>query len=301
MATVIKTEALCKWYGKVRGIQGLELTIGEGELFGFLGPNGAGKTTTIRILTGFLRPTGGRALVFGLDSWKDTTRIKARIGFLPDSPELYIHLTGLELLDYLSCLQGLDTSVLRPRLLDSLELSQADLTRQIKGYSRGMRKKLAIVQALQHNPELLIMDEPTESLDPLIQQAFFQVLLDYRSQGGTTFFSSHILPEVERLCTRVGIIRDGSLVAVEEVAELRKRTLRRIEIVPTQDIPEDRLRLDGVVSVERDGRRLRLVLRGDINPILRELAKLDLEDLVFEQPHLEDIFLSFYRTEHEGQ
>ena len=304
MTTVIKTEALTKHYGTVVGVQELDMEVKEGEIFGFLGPNGAGKTTTIRLFTGFLRPTSGRALMLGMDCWRDTTQVKARIGFLPEGPNLYVNLTGLEFLDYMSRLQNGREPLLRRSLCDELELSQRDLIRKIKGYSRGMRQKLAIIQALQHDPELLIMDEPTEGLDPLMQQAFFQLLLDFQSRGRTIFMSSHILPEVERLCHRVGIIRQGSLVAVEEVEELeemRKRKLRQMEVTLAQDVPHDGLQLPEVVSIQREGRRLRLMVRGDINPILRELAKLDLEDLVFEQPNLEDIFLDFYRPENESE
>ena len=299
MTAAIKTEGLTKFYGKVLGIQGLDLEVAEGEIFGFLGPNGSGKTTTIRILTGFLRATDGRAQVLGLDCWRDTIRIKARTGFLPDSPNIYGGLTGLELLDYLSRLQYGSRPVLRQELCDHLELSQEDLARKVKGYSRGMRQKLAIIQALQHDPELLLMDEPTEGLDPLMQQAFFEVLFDFQARGRTIFFSSHILPEVERLCSRVGIIRQGSLVAVEEVRELRKRKLRQMELVLATETSDNFQNWPGVVSVERDGRRVRLLVRGEVTPLLREVAKLDLEDMAFEQPDLEDIFLSYYRTEAE--
>ena len=296
MASVIKTEALTKWYGSVRAVDGLDLEVKEGEIFGFLGPNGAGKTTTIRILTGFLRPSRGRATVLGLDSWSDSTRIKARIGFLPDAPSLYGNVTGEEFLDYLIRLQGGAAPVLRRDLCDRLELGQADLARRIKGYSRGMVQKLAIVQAIQHDPELLIMDEPTGGLDPLVQLALFELLLELQSRGRTVFLSSHILTEVERLCRRVGIIRDGTMAAVEEVEVLRKRTPRRLEVVLAEDIPEDGLGIDGVVSVDRDGRRVRMMVSGDVKDILRELARWDVVDVVFERPHLEDVFLDFYRT-----
>ncbi len=299
MTAAIKTEGLTKFYSKVLGIQGLDLEVAEGEIFGFLGPNGSGKTTTIRILTGFLRATDGRAQVLGLDCWKDAIRIKARTGFLPDSPSIYGSFTGLELLDYLSRLQYGSRPALRQELCDHLELSQEDLARKVKGYSRGMRQKLAIIQALQHDPELLMMDEPTEGLDPLMQQALFEVLFDFQARGRTIFFSSHILPEVERLCSRVGIIRQGSLVAVEEVQELRKRKLRQMELVLATETTDNFQDWPGVVSVERDSRRVRLLVRGEVNALLREVAKLDLEDMAFEQPDLEDIFLSYYRPEAE--
>ena len=164
-----------------------------------------------------------------------------------------------------------------------------------------MQKKIAIVQAAEHDPDLLIMDEPTEALDPLVQQALFEFLLEFQSRGRTIFFSSHNLPEVERLCSRVGIIRRGTLVAVEEVQELRKRKLRQLEVVLARDSIEDVPDLPGVVSSEREGRRLRFLVKGDINQVVRELAKLELEDLVFEQPHLDDIFLDYYRADHDSK
>ena len=301
MTTVIETAGLTKYYGSHLAVDGLDLNVAEGEIFGFLGPNGAGKTTTIRILMGFLKATAGHSSVFGLDCWNDTIQIKGRIGFLPDAPSLYSNLSGLEFLDYLSRLMRNARPVRRQSLCDLLELSQADLRRKIKGYSHGMQKKIAIVQAAEHDPDLLIMDEPTEALDPLIQQALFEFLLEFQSRGRTIFFSSHNLPEVERLCSRVGIIRRGTLVAVEEVQELRKRKLRQLEVVLARDSIEDVPDLPGVVSSEKKGRRLRFLVRGEINPVVRELAKLELEDLVFEQPHLDDIFLDYYRADHDSK
>ena len=297
MAVVIQTEGLTKYYGKVVGVEELDLSITEGEIFGFLGPNGSGKTTTIRLLSGFLRPKAGRATVLGLDSWRDSVRIKAHLGFLPDFPALYENLNGAELLNYLGRLQRNRGSVLRGELCERLELSQHDLGRPIKGYSRGMRQKLAIIQALQHDPEVLILDEPTEGLDPLMQQALFQLLLDFQARGRTIFMSSHILPEVERLCHRVAIIRQGRLVAVSEVEQLRQEKVRQMEVVLAQEAPNDTFRLPRVLSVERNGRTFRLMVRGDINPLLLELSKLEVKDMVFEQAHLEDIFMEFYREQ----
>ncbi len=293
---VISTEGLTKYYGRHLGIEALDLEVSAGEIFGYLGPNGAGKTTTIRILTGFLRATSGAARVHGLDCWKDTVRVKARVGFLPDSPSLYEQLTGLEFLDYMSRLQNGGRAGLRDELCDRLEHSQADLRRKIKGYSHGMRKKLAIIQATEHDPEVLIMDEPTDALDPLIQQRLFDLLTELRSRGRTVFFSSHNLAEVERLCDRVAIVRAGRLVTVETVSALRARKTRQMDVVLAEDPPADALRLPGVLSLERQGRHLRFLVQGDINPVLRELAKLEVEDIVFEHASLEDVFLDYYRT-----
>lgn len=292
---VIKIERLTKLYGAVVGIQDLDLEVRQGEIFGFLGPNGSGKTTTMRLLTGFLRPTGGRATIMGLDVWRDSVEIKARMGFLPDSPALYQGLTGAELLDFLGRLQPSAGPVLRDSICQQLDLSQRDLRRKIKTYSRGMRQKLAIAQALQHDPEIVVLDEPTEGLDPLMQQALFALLQDFQARGRTIFMSSHILPEVEKLCHRVGIIRDGSLVAVEDVDELRQRRVRHMEVVLAEDRPAGDFNVPGVVSVKRDGRNLYFLVKGSVAPLLKELATLNVEDMVFEQAHLEDIFMDFYR------
>lgn len=292
--TVIHTRALTKMYQTVVGVRDLDLEIHRGEIFGFLGPNGAGKTTTIRLLAGFLRPTQGSATVLGMDAWKDSTKIKARLGFLPDSPSLYTNFTGEELLVYMAHLSDGVDPLWRRDLCERLELSQADLRRKIKGYSRGMQQKLALVLTLQHKPTLLMLDEPTEGLDPLMQQALFQLLQDFQEQGGSVFMSSHILPEVERLCHRVAIIRQGKLVAVETVENLQKHSGRQMKVTLLQEPPQD-LELPGALILQRDGRHIRLAVRGELNSLLQALTRLGVEDMVFEQASLEDIFLDMYR------
>ena len=292
--TVIHTKGLTKMYQKVVGVLDLDLEVHRGEIFGFLGPNGAGKTTTIRLLAGFLRPTQGSATVLGMDAWKDSTKIKARLGFLPDSPSLYTDFTGRELLDYMAHLSGGVDPMWRRNLCERLELSEADLRRKIKGYSRGMQQKLALVLTFQHKPSLLILDEPTEGLDPLMQQALFQLLQDFQEQGGSVFMSSHILPEVERLCHRVAIIRQGKLVALETVENLQKHSGRQMEVTLLQEPPQD-MELPGALIIQRDGRHIRLAVRGELNFLLQALTRLGVEDMVFEQASLEDIFLDLYR------
>ncbi len=293
---VIYTKALTKLYGKVVGVRSLDLKVQPGEIFGFLGPNGSGKTTTIRLLTGFLHPTSGSATVLGMDAWRDSTKIKARIGFLPDFPSLYLNLTGEELLDYMAHLNGGIEASWRHALSDRLELGQGDLRRKIKEYSRGMQQKLAIILTLQHKPTLLIMDEPTEGLDPLMQQSLFHLLQEFQQQGGTVFMSSHILPDVERLCHRVAIIRRGTLVAVETVDTLRSRYVRQMEVTLSREPPEE-LELPGASIIHRDGNSIRLLIRGELNSLLNALTNLGVEEMVFEQAHLEDIFLDLYREE----
>ncbi len=297
---VISLKGLTKHYGRFRGVEELDLEVYAGEIFGFLGPNGAGKTTTIRILNGLLRPNRGSALILGLDSWKDSVLIASKVGYQPDVGGIYGEMTGHEFLDYMGGLDG-TASVLRSELCDLLALNDRDLGRGIKGYSKGMRQKLMIVQALQHDPDLVMMDEPTEGLDPLMQEALFQILLSFRAKGRTIFFSSHILSEVERLCDRVGFIREGKLVAVEEIEELRSKRRRKLVITLATDQELSPLELPGVINMTREGRQVRMLFQGETNRLLRALAQLNVEDFTFEQLHLEDIFLEYYRPEaHKG-
>ena len=238
----LRTEALSKRYGVRRrgplpggpvvpALSDLSIRVNAGEIFGFLGPNGAGKSTMIRLLLGFLHPTAGRAEVLGLDSERASVEIRRRVGYLPGGIALYDGMAGVDLLDYLGQLYG-RKPVRRAELLDRLELSERTLRRPVRDYSRGMRQKIGIVQALQHDPELAILDEPTEGLDPLMQRAFYDVLDERRKAGRTVFFSSHVLSEVERLCDRVAIIRAGEMVALSNVPELLAHRQRHVEIVP---------------------------------------------------------------------
>ncbi len=292
----IATQGLTKRYGRVVGIQELDLEVRRGELFGFLGPNGAGKSTTIQLLMGFLRPTRGSARVLGKDPWSQGTQARGEIGFVPDSPALYENLTGAELLDYLGRLQG-KAPLRRNEVLERLDLSERDLARPIRGYSRGMRQKVALTQALQHDPALLILDEPTEGLDPLVQQALFTLLRELHGRGRTIFMSSHILSDVERLCDRVGIVRAGRLVALEHVESLRRKQVRRMSVTLAGDTADSFTGVAGVLRAERNGAAWRLDVQGDVNPLLRLLATLPVEDLVYEPAHLEDAFLEFYSGE----
>ena len=293
----ISLEGVTKSYGNVHALNGVEMTVKAGGLFGFLGPNGAGKTTTIRILTGFIRADGGSARVFGLDAWKDSVALKQRTGFLPDTPAVYGGLTGREYLDYLSHLRGhRQPPAFQRELLDRLELPEAALRRNLKGYSHGMRQKVMLIQAMQHDPELLIMDEPTDALDPLMRQAFFSIVHEFHDRGRTVFMSSHVLSDVEAVCERVAIIRGGVIVSVGSVEELRKGYVRTMW-VEFQKPPADGIRAPGVSVVSKEGNLWQLAIAGDINPLLRELACYDLVDLVFERPSLEEMFLEHYRQE----
>jgi ABC-2 type transport system ATP-binding protein len=313
--TAIQTSSLTKRYGRtspgsrVRGIVGrrrssaedrhvvraledLDIEVRSGEIFGFLGPNGAGKSTTIRLLLGYLHPTAGRGTVLGMDIVRDSVEIRRRVGYLPGGIALYDSLTGGELLDYLGDLTG-RPPVRRVDLCERLELSAATLRRPVRDYSRGMRQKIGIVQALQHDPELAILDEPTEGLDPLMQRAFYAIVDGLKAEGRTIFFSSHVLPEVERVCDRVAIVRHGRLVALEEIPNLLAHRKRNVEM---------RLRgpapalggVPGVSGVEVADGRLVCQLEGDMGPFLAAIAGAAISDMTIEPAHLEEAFLEFY-------
>ncbi len=304
---IIETRGLTKHYGggrfpphlppwrrhdRMRALTNLDISVREGEIFGFLGPNGAGKTTTIRMLLGFLRPSAGSAEVLGHDIVRDSLAIRAETGYLPGGIALYDTLTGEQVLDYLGRLYRRPTP-LRAELVERLELSQRTLRRPVRDYSRGMRQKIGIVQALQHDPQLAILDEPTEGLDPLMQRAFYDLLDDRRKTARAIFFSSHVLSEVERVCDRVAIIRGGELVALADVSELLARRRRRVEMRLDGDAP----RLDevaGVSDVELHDGRLTCQLEGDVGPFLAALRDVRVIDLTIEPAHLEEAFLEFY-------
>ena len=279
----------------VRALEGVSLDVREGEIFGFLGPNGAGKSTLIRLLLGFLHPTAGRASVLGLDSEEESVAIRARTGYLPGGIALYDGLTGERHLDYLAELSG-RPAVRRAELCDRLELTPRTLSRSIRDYSRGMRQKIGIVQALQHDPELAILDEPSEGLDPLMQRAFYSILDEIRASGRAVFFSSHVLSEVERVCDRVAIVRAGRLVALEDVAALVARRRRGVTARLAGPAP-DLAGVPGVSEVVVEGDTLTCALSGDPGPFLEALRGVALADLVIEAARLEDVFLELYEGE----
>jgi ABC-2 type transport system ATP-binding protein len=279
----------------VLALDDLSIAVREGEIFGFLGPNGAGKSTTIRLLLGFLHPSAGSGQVLGLDIVRDSVAIRGRVGYLPGGIALYDTLSGERLLDYLGDLTG-RPSVRRAELLDRLELSARTLQRPVRDYSRGMRQKMGIIQALQHDPELAILDEPTEGLDPLMQRAFYGILDDLRAAGRTIFFSSHVLSEVERVCDRVAIVRRGRLVALQDVASLLEHRKRNVELRTADGEP---IALDGVPGVTDVGRtadgRITCQLEGDVGPFLAAIGGHRITDLTIEPAHLEEAFLELYQ------
>ena len=273
-------------------VDALDLSVNEGEIFGFLGPNGAGKSTTIRMLLGFLHPSAGSGHVLGLDIVRESVAIRRRTGYLPGGIALYDSLTGEALLDYLARLSH-RPPVRRADLCERLELSRRTLQRRIRDYSRGMRQKIGIVQALQHDPELAILDEPSEGLDPLMQRAFYDILDQLKAAGRTVFFSSHVLSEVERVCDRVAIIRRGRLVAQEDVPSLLARARRQVTLRVEGAAPS-LAEVAGVSHLEDHGDRLTCRLEGDPRPFLAAIQRSVVLDLTIEPARLEDAFVDFY-------
>jgi ABC-2 type transport system ATP-binding protein len=289
---VIELDRLTKRYGSARGVDDVSMAVGEGEVFGFLGPNGAGKTTTIRTLLDLLHPTSGTARVFGLDSRRGARAIHARLGNLPGDFSYDKRRSGRELLTFLADLRGL------PGLGRAHELAErfeADLECPLGQLSRGNRQKVGLVQAAFHEPELLVLDEPTSGLDPLMQEAFLAFVEEEREHGRTVFLSSHELDEVERVCDRVGIIREGRLVAVEDVAGITARSYRHVTLEFADRVdPAEFARLPGVIDLEPDGRRIAFKATGDLDGVIKTAARHTLTDIELVHPTLEEVFLTYY-------
>ena len=295
MTAIIQIEKLTKTYGVHRGIVDVDLEVGEGEAFGFLGPNGAGKTTTIRTLLDHIRPTSGRALVFGIETTVDPVAIHRRVGYLPGEFTLYDKLTGGQTIEYFANLRGgVDTSY-QADLVDRLDV---DPSRKFKEYSKGNKQKIGLIVALQHRPDLLVLDEPTSGLDPLVQQTFYEVIREAKAEGRTIFLSSHILSEVEKTCDRVAIIRDGRLAKVDRVEALRDLAHHQVELRFTGDVPMGAFAaIPGVSDVTTEGQTLKLRVSGPITPVVREAAQYELLDFVSREPSLEETFLAQYGPE----
>jgi ABC-2 type transport system ATP-binding protein len=292
VTTIIETERLTKSYGAHRGIADVDLAVEQGEVFGFLGPNGAGKTTTIRILLDLIRPTSGRATVFGLDTTREALAIHRRIGYLPGEFALYDRLTGGQTLEYFANLHGGVDRDHQRSLIQRLDL---DPSRRFREYSKGNKQKVGLVAALQHRPELLVLDEPTSGLDPLVQQAFFEILREAVGEGRTVFFSSHVLSEAEKTCDRVAIIREGKLIRVARVDALRDLAVHEVELRFVEPVPAAEFeRLAGVSNVVVHDHLLRMHVNGPIAPVVKAAARFELADFVSREPSLEETFLAEY-------
>jgi len=291
----IATSGLSKDFGSGRGLFGLDLEVREGEVFGFLGPNGAGKSTTMRLLLDLIRPTSGSARMLGLDTIGDSLEIRRRAGFLPGDFALYPKLTGRAVLDYLAELRG----GVDPRVRDSLvERFGADIDRPIRHLSTGNRQKLGLVQAFMHEPELLILDEPIAGLDPLVQQSFHALLGEVSAEGRTVFLSSHTLSEVERVTHRLAILREGRLVVVDSLENLRKVAVQRLEIEFAEAVDAAEFRaLPGVTEVHAEGAMMTVGFEGSADAVVKAAAGHEVLAIRPREEDLEDIFLQYYKSD----
>jgi len=288
----ISSSGLTKSYGRHRGIVDLDLAVLSGEIFGYLGPNGAGKTTTIRLLLDYIRPTRGSVSVLGLGSHEQSREIRRRVGYLPGELRLYNSLSGRELISYFASLRG---GVAWARVDELARRLDCDLTREIRTLSSGNRQKLGLIQAFMSDPELLILDEPTNGLDPLVQHTFYDLVREARAAGRTVFLSSHVLPEVERVCDRVGILREGRLVAVERIADLRAREIRKLEIeFGTAIDPHAFAEVTGIRDAAFENDTLRCTIVGSMDPVLKAANRYEIRALSSVEPSLEEVFLAYY-------
>jgi ABC-2 type transport system ATP-binding protein len=290
----IQTKNLTQKYGSFVAIKDVNLTVQEGEVFGFLGPNGAGKTTTIRTLLDYIRPAAGSAQIFGKDVRRHSVEIHRDIAYLPSELTLWDNTTGTHYIRWLSKVYGKD---LIPEARQLADRFQFDLDRKLSGMSTGMKRKMGLIAALAHRPKLLILDEPTIGLDPLMQDVFQELMLEAKAEGRTVFMSSHTLPEVERLCDRVGIIREGKLQAVETVEKLTRVTFRWVTVTYNEQITPDGLSaMEGVNDLSVEGATLRMRVEGDadLDAVLRQVLEHKVADMDIEHPTLEEIFLSYY-------
>ena len=289
---VMKTTKLTKYYGKVRGIKELDLTVTHGEFFGFIGPNGAGKSTTIRTVLGLIAPTSGDAMIFGKDVTKEREAILQNIGYLPSEALFYQGMKVKDILRLSADLRKVDCSAESKRLCERLQL---DTARKIDDLSFGNRKKVAIVCALQHRPELLVLDEPTGGLDPLMQKEFFDILRERNREGTTIFLSSHVLSEIQRNCTRAAIIRDGRIIAQGSVDDLSKTSAKRITVHGSIHLEN----LSGVRDRKAGEDGISFLYSGDMGSLLRTLASGQVDDLTVTEPDLEEVFLHYYEKDGE--
>ncbi len=292
---IIDITDLSKFYGKARGIEHINLEIGEGEIFGFIGPNGAGKSTTIRILMNMIFPTGGSARIMGMDVIRDTKKIKMQVGYIPSDANAYSSMGVHEFMNY--CIHFYQVRNGEQRISELSELFELDLNRQIADLSLGNRKKVSIVQSLLHNPKLLIMDEPTTGLDPLMQSVFFELLRSENRKGMTIFFSSHILAEVQMLCKRVAIIKGGKIIQLENIDNLRKKQLKKVYIEFGDKVNKENFSISGIESViTGPGNTLSFMYSGNISDLVSYLSGKMIINLMIEEPSLDEIFLHYYKN-----
>ena len=291
---IIETKQLTKYYGKSRGIVGVDLSIEEGEVFGFIGPNGAGKSTTLRLLLGLIHPTSGSAQIFGKDCVKDAHLIHKDIGYLPSEVFYYDNMKVKDLFDYSASFYGKDCSAKVHDLAKRLDL---DLTKKIDDLSYGNKKKVGIIQGLLHSPKLILLDEPTSGLDPLMQNIFFDILAEENKRGATVLFSSHILSEVQRLCDRVAIIKEGKIVKLDTMESMKKEAYLKVFIETKKAIDVTKWKIDHLTQVVQNANTTTFLYKGDLNALMDQLAKLELIRVNVQEADLEDIFLHYYQKE----
>jgi ABC-2 type transport system ATP-binding protein len=298
MEPVLQTKKLTKTFGTARGIIDVDITIEQGEIFGFIGPNGAGKSTTIRTLLGLIHPTSGSATIFGKDIQKFGPEINEQIGYLPSEVFYYDDMKAIDLLRYSGSFYKKDKQAIEKRIHELAKLLELDLTKKLDDLSYGNRKKVGIVQGLLHEPKLIILDEPTGGLDPLIQQKFFELLRTENKRGATILFSSHNLSEVQKLCHRVAIIKEGRVIKVEQISNLVDNSYKRFKLEVSADFTAKMSHgIQGLSGLEVNGSAITFLYKGPINDITKVLAHLDLSNLLVEEPDLEEIFLHYYKTE----
>ena len=290
---VIVIDTLHKSYGKVQAVKGISMRVEQGEIFGFLGPNGAGKTTTIRCMLDVIRPTSGTLRVLGLDAQRDKMELHQRIGYLPGDVRLPGQMTGKQVIDYFSRLQGL-----KPVLLNDLVARfDVEMKRPLKGYSKGMRQKIGVVLAFMCDPEVLILDEPTSGLDPLLQRTFNEFLLQEQARGKTIFMSSHIMSDVEKVCQRVAVIRQGEIVTIEEVEKLRQKAGQRVTVEFGDAVSADEVaRMPGVSMVTSHNHAYHFNVGGSMDALIKALSRHEVLRLQAEEAPLEEVFLKFYEN-----
>ena len=289
--SIIETKNLTKYYGKARGIEDVSINVEEGEIFGFIGPNGAGKSTTIRLLLSLIYPTSGEAKLFGKDAIEHGPEVRKRIGYLPSEIFYYDKMKVKDLLNYSASFYDKDCSSRIKELSETMEL---DLDRRIEDLSYGNKKKVGIVQGLLHDPDLIILDEPTGGLDPLMQQKFFKIIKGENNKGATVFFSSHILGEVQELCNRVAIIRNVSIIEIEDIKTLRENNYKKISILG-DNIDKELFHISGVTKLIKEDRGISFFYKGDINIMTKAISRIKAIDVSIEEPTLEEIFMHYYQ------
>lgn len=291
MKNIVEIKELTKYYGKHRGIENVSFNIEKSEIFGFIGPNGAGKSTTIRSILGLIRPNSGEAKIFGMDCIKKAPEIAKQIGYLPSEVFYYDGMKVKDLLNYSASFYKKDC---KKRILELSNIMNLDLNKKIEDLSFGNKKKVGIVQGLLHSPKLIILDEPTSGLDPLMQQTFFELLEEENKKGVTIFMSSHILNEVQRLCGRIAIIKNGKIVKTEKISELQGNNYKKIKLETISPLPNELVSSSNITNLSENKNNYNFIYNGDINFLISQLSKIKIKNVVIDEPDLEEIFMHYY-------